>query len=510
MATIDYWPTKTGTEFHQRDDLVRLIVGPIGSGKSVASIVDVFIKCSQQKKQKDGIRRSRWAIVRNSYRELADTTLRTWLDWFPEGQFGHYIKSDNTYFLKYGDIEAEILFRALDTPDDVKKLLSLELTGAFFNEAKEIAKPIFNMMKGRIKRYPAVKDGGSNWCGIIMDTNPPDDDHWIYKLFEEERPEQHVIFHQPPAVIRDGDAYSLNPVAENIGHWEPFDDKKAAKERYDKLVEGGLNAKIDKKRVFVPHLADRYYEDLVIGQSHEWIKVYGMGKYGIVQDGKSVYPEYNDDLHCAEFDADPNLPLHLGWDGGLTPSCIIGQLSPRGQLRILHEITSEDMDVQQFARDIVKPLLAQHYRGYSYQYSTLDPASKKRSEGDGVTALGVLNDDYEGEEIRLPFMTFPASTNSLEPRFRAVRTYLIKLIDGKPGFLLHKRCKSLRKGFLGRYEFGRVQVTGEDRYKDVPKKNVYSHPHDALQYLCLSTIGENDEIEESYEQPRKVSGLSGY
>jgi hypothetical protein len=28
-------------------------------------------------------------------------------------------------------------------------------------------------------------------------------------------------------------------------------------------------------------------------------------------------------------------------------------------------------------------------------------------------------------------------------------------------------------------------VTGADRYRDVPEKNDYSHPHDALQYMAL-------------------------
>lgn len=59
------------------------------------------------------------------------------------------------------------------------------------------------------------------------------------------------------------------------------------------------------------------------------------------------------------------------------------------------------------------------------------------------------------------------------------------MIDGQPGFLLSRSCKTLRKGFCGGYKYERIQVSGDERYRDKPCKNRYSHPHDALQYLCL-------------------------
>ena len=30
--------------------------------------------------------------------------------------------------------------------------------------------------------------GGFNWSGVVMDTNPPDTDHWWYRVAEEETP----------------------------------------------------------------------------------------------------------------------------------------------------------------------------------------------------------------------------------------------------------------------------------------------------------------------------------
>src|SRR3546814_1590393 len=51
-----------------------------------------------------------------------------------------------------------------------------------------------------------------------------------------------------------------------------------------------------------------------------WIKVYVDGDYGFVQDGKPVFPEYRDHVHCRPMPLDPRLPVHVGIDFGLTPA----------------------------------------------------------------------------------------------------------------------------------------------------------------------------------------------
>ena len=189
-----YNASVTGSEFHADDNFVRLIMGPIGSGKSVASCMELMAKAYNQLPNVKGVRKSRWAIIRNTYRELQDTTLKTWHDWFDE-KLGTTSKQDMTWTLsgKLEDgtsLDAEFMFRALDKPNDVKKLLSLELTGAFINESREIPKAILDMLMGRVGRYPNKRDGGATWYGIIMDTNPPDSDHWMYGLFEENLPKK--------------------------------------------------------------------------------------------------------------------------------------------------------------------------------------------------------------------------------------------------------------------------------------------------------------------------------
>jgi hypothetical protein len=61
-----------------------------------------------------------------------------------------------------------------------------------------------------------------------------------------------------------------------------------------------------------------------------------------------------------------------------------------------------------------------------------------------------------------------------------------RLIAGKPGLIVSKDCKMLRKSLAGGYHFKRVSVgSGQERFKDAPNKNEHSHIGDAFGYLLL-------------------------
>jgi hypothetical protein len=272
----------------------------------------------------------------------------------------------------------------------------------------------------------------------------PDDDHWIYRIFEEDKPEGFKVFKQPGGLIdQGGGIYIPNEEAENV-----------------KNLPGGYD----------------YYLKQSAGKGKEWIKVYLCAQYGTIAAGKPVYNEYNDDLHCREVKPYVGQPLLLGFDYGLTPACVVCQVTPRGQLRVFADLLGNDMGIRQFARDAVKPFLAMNFPGYKIQ-ATGDPAGNRRADSDEKTCF------MELAEAGIPAM--PAITNEFLARREAVAGYLTKLIDGEPGLVVHPSARFIRKGFNGGYHYKRIQVTGDERYRDVPDKNDYSHPHDALQYAAL-------------------------
>jgi hypothetical protein len=459
----DYSSVPTILKFSLSDRRIRGLMGPFGSGKSSGCLMEVMRRASLQTPGPDGIRRIRCAIVRNSYPQLRDTTIKTVLDWFPPRYFGQLKVADHEYIITAFDgMHVELLFRALDKPEHVSNLLSLELTMAWLNEAREIPRAIFDAIDGRINRYPAMREGGCTWAGIIMDTNPPDEDSWWYKYFEEDKPENAQIFKQPSG---------LSAEAENL-----------------------------------PNLPEGYYRDLMIGKPQEYVDVYIHGKYGYTKDGKPVYNNWNDRMHVAERNISPvrGIPLIIGIDFGLTPSAAICQQTVRGHFIVLDEVISESMGVRQFAENMLRPLLARKYPDFQI-IGAGDPAGTQRSQSNAVTCF---------EELKAAGLKIiPARTNALAARVGAVDTLLGRIIDGSPCFLLSPNCKVLRKGFNGGYKFQRL-LTQYNKYSDKPAKNHLSHIQDALQYAALYVDGQFKNHKKTPMRPidRYVpaSGYAGY
>lgn len=485
--------------FHKSNAFIRGLMGPVGSSKSSACCVEIFTRACEQKPF-NGVRKSRWLVIRNTYPMLKSTTIKTWTEWFPEQICVMRWDSPISGTLKFDlpdktKVEAEVLFMALDSQEEItSKLRSFEVTGVWLNEASEMDKTALDMSTQRVGRYPPAKWGGATWSGVIMDSNPPDSDHWWYKLAEERdfrqieeletalkqygslRKDQPLIefFKQPGGLVLEGGQYKPNPLAENIPN-----------------LPGGYG----------------YYIRQMVGKDAEWIKVFVLGQYGVVVSGKPVYPEYNDALHCVEVTPYKHLPLILGFDYGGTPACVIGQVSPRGHLVILDELCSEGESIESFVDDILKPFLATNYTAWFTSHwrgngSTTaiqawgDPAGNRGSETDAKTCFMSLADKG--------IVCFPAFTNEPIARQAAVKRFLNKMVDGRPAFQLSPRCGMLRRGFLGKYCFERVHVTGKNIYRDkVDKRNPHSHPHDALQYLAMGvTQVDNVNWREAMPKPR--------
>ncbi len=460
MVEINYNAGPTMQELHNSDAFYRGILGPVGSGKSVGCCFELFKIACQQKPSPDGIRRTRMAVIRNTYRELEDTTIKTWVDWFPEDSFGKLNKQSMTQVVRFNDVECEVLFRALDRPDHVKKLLSLELTMGWINEAREVPKSIVDALGDRVERYPARKDGGCTRAGVIMDTNPPDEDHWWYRLAEENRPNDWDFWRQPGGLIeRDGEFFH-NPDAENIAN-----------------------------------LPVNYYTRRMGGKKEDHIRVYYCAQYGFVLDGKPVHPDYNDSVHCPGeiFSPVRGVPITIGVDFGLTPAAILTQRLPNGQIIVIDEVVTEDFGIQRFTEMELLPKLNTEYTGFEVQ-GFGDPAGNQKAQTDERTCFQIMNAVGVSIVSAMP-------NNDDVIRREAVSGPLRRMIDGKPGFLISPKCKILRKGLAGGYSFKRVQVSGDERFKDKPDKNKYSHPVEALEYGLVG-LGEGKQL--IHKEAKKV------
>lgn len=474
-------PGPVARQFMLSDAFIRGIRGPIGSGKTTCCIMDMWrTACMQHRSPIDGIRRYRGVLTRNTYGELESTTLKSFLDWFPAhiGRlvYGAPIEFIIDKMLPDGSrLIAEFLFLALDRPEHIRKLLSLEVTQGYMNEAREQPKAILDALSGRI-RYPAMRHGGPVRGGVVMDTNSPDTEHWWPKMSDM----------ADPAVME-----SLQQLEEELRSIGALPIGQRMIEFFTQPAAELQNGKMNPEAENIHNLPLGYYLKVKAGKSEEWIKIYVRNEYGFIMDGKAVYPEYRDGLHIMPVQYSPRLKLHIGIDFGLTPAAIFGQRSPMGQIRWLSELVATRLGAKNFAREI-RAHLAEHYpEAYSQQDKLLgtitgDPAGQAgMADDEEKTVFTVL----ESEGIKAK----PAPTNDFTIRREAVATPMTQLIDGQPALVISPNCVITRKGMAGGYHFRRIKIASDERYEQKPNKNAFSHPCEAGQYLNLG-MGVGKEV----------------
>ena len=445
---IEYTPAgPTLQRFHMDNNRFRFIMGPVSSGKTTAMVWEIFKRCQEQERDETGLRRSKWLVIRASYRELDSTTIPSWRSIFGD-EFGRFKWSaPPTHFLKFGDIRAEIIFFAADDPDGVDKLRGMNVTAAWLNEVNEIPRAILTMTTSRIGRFPTPDT--CTWSGIMGDTNPPDPNHW-YADLSKKQIKGWSFYEQPPAVLWANGQWVVNPAREGV-------------------------------------MSENWYRDQLDASTEEEIKVFLAGQYGFMLKGRAVYGnEYNDSFHCVEIEPDPRHPIAIGSDWGLDPAAIIGQ-KINGQIRWIDEVVCHDMGAKRFVVHL-KEYLNENYAGYTINGLWGDPKGSDRSTTDDTETYFKIM-----KAGGLPFKPAPVAGNSVIIRIESVAHPLSQIKNGVPVMVISPRCKIARAGLSGGYIFRKYKIAGEEKYNPKPDKDpIYSHVIDGGQYLnCGYGMGQS-------------------
>lgn len=470
--TLEYSYTSPGPvcdQFLLSDAFVAGLRGPIGSGKSTAAVMKCLTISQAQEKQKDGRRYSRGAIIRNTYPELVSTTMKTWHQWVPK-DLGYWGRRDNgppTHHIRDNELDMEVMFVSLDRPADVKKVLGMELTWAWGNEARELEKAIIDGLTGRVGRFrpPKKVEKADYRCvnpQILLDTNPPEQGHWWYVLAERDTTTQANADLIASVTKAEAELRALGL----LGARQPL---------FHFLAQPDANCPDAENRQNLP---PDYYAKASAGKSEEWKKVYIRGEYGFVQDGRPVYPEFREHLHVKEFEPNPRLPLSIGIDFGLTPAAAIGQRSFTGIHRVRWEVVTEHMGAKQFA-EVLKGFLGQTCPNFQIDSITGDPAGDADGQQNSdETCFKILK--ANGIDAK------PASSNDPRIRQETHKQAMTRLIDGEAGYQIHPQgCPTLRSGMAGKYRYKRIAIAGSEQFHDKPEKNAVSHVCEADQYRML-------------------------
>lgn len=446
----------------------RVLIGPFRSGKSVTSMVEIVRRAKEQRQGRDGLRRSRWAVVRNTMPQLRDTTMKTWFDWFPDGSCGWWKETGKTFYLEFGDVRAEVMFRALDDASDVKNLLSLELTGAYINESRESPREIVEGLDARIGQYPRLAEGGCTWFGIWADTNPPEEGSYWWSMIEgldvatgQPRPNGWEIFRQPGGMVR-------------VPEGEP----------YEVMMRNGWKLRTNPAADNIKNLIPGYYSNLARDKSDEYVKVYIMGLYGQSKAGKPVHPLFDPDFHVAKELLIPNkhLLLLIAADFGHTPAFALKQQDMHGRVLTLDEVVTEGMGLQRAINDRLKPLLRNKYDGFNIRV-TGDPAGNAGAQTDERSCVDIFR-MCGFRNVKFAYSNTPIHRTNATDFFLARRTEL------GASYLVSPNCAYLTRGLKGGYHY-KISKTGISSVE--VNKNIFSHICEASQYGDMFYFkGSND------------------
>lgn len=461
-------PGTKAAEFVTSNRFMDVIIGPVGSGKSVDCCLRLMRHAQEQQPSPlDGLRYSRWFVARNTYPDLRRTTIRTWLDTFPEEVYGKfYWGQPPGHKIVFADVRMEVDFLALDKPEDIRKLRSGEYTGGWFNEVQYIPLELVEEGQSRVDRYPKKAHGGATWAGIICDANAPDEDHWLAmrtgmvdpptglspdEMVAYQWPEEWGLYIQPPALVEHMDpqgrvtGYTVNPAAENV-----------------------------------ENLSGTYYTRQIVGKRKAWIDSRMMVRCVLVVEGDPVYPMFRREFHVAVSALEPvKGPAHevMVWlDFGRMPGALFAQ-EINGRVYVQHELQGYNEGATTFAPK-VKRVLEQNYPGCRAVLHG-DPKGQDKGQADEQTAYDVF------AAHGMPVNPAPIPTNSIKTRVDTVSFALNDNPGGVNRWVFSPRCRTLIVGLAGRYCLEKDVESGELK----PTKNKYSHLGNCLEYGAVS-LGE--------------------
>jgi hypothetical protein len=103
---INYTPPPTGAKFMKDNAKMRVLMGPVGSGKSVTCSFEIVRRATMQAPNAQGIRKTRAAVVRETVRQLQDTTIKTFLIGSRRGSVGSTCAQPRLTSSKWGMLSA--------------------------------------------------------------------------------------------------------------------------------------------------------------------------------------------------------------------------------------------------------------------------------------------------------------------------------------------------------------------------------------------------------------------
>lgn len=480
---------------------VSVIIGPVGSAKTVTALRKLRRLGQQQKGKVDAQgriwRKARCGVIRESYPNIEKNTLPSWFRIHPEsdGKFGWRAPYSHKLRIiqrvdERGDAidicDFEMEFRAIGDKSVEEACRGWEVNGVMIDEADLQPPDLLAFLSGRVGRFSDLDPEMVVDPQIILSLNAPYTDNWVYKLAIEKElgdlldPDLVAALHGRPLIEtfiqpggRETGAENLHNLPNGRGYYH-------------------IQAALNKHR---PGYVERMIDNKFVPMQH----------------GQPVNPDFKYADHVRPLDWDRRRPLILGIDQGLFAAAVAQQRSLMGQIRTLRETVifrEEGKSLQKigptaFGR-MCRQMLADHFPDIKPEMLRVraDPAAfaaadRADDEHDWVLAF----------QAALGARVSPAKTNKQALRLEAIH----RAMGERDGYAVDPSCKHLIRAHLGGYHFRKAEIgEGEMRGHLQIADTIYTHVADAEQYAALEGEHVVADIRGRARQAARVTVNSDY
>ncbi len=401
---------------------VSLLNGPRGSAKTTSVFKKVVVEAIRMKPiqragEPNGVRRYVPQIMRPKYKNLWGTSIPSWWKLFPTDAFPEWRGAngrDADHLIRwrdaYGLVELDARFRALAEGAEEDDTRGTECTDAVLEEMDTHDVAIITNISGSLARDPVrglMNRGGK----IYGSCNAPDVMNWVYTDFWFDPKPGYKLHRQPGG---------LDPGAENIE------------------VVGRA-----------------YYEDIVLKNAHRpwYVDKMVHNRPGFTRDKDVVYPDFDDATMTSPvpLKPSPDIPVVIGFDGGLTPAALFQQHMQDARLLYLAEVALDRGGEDELATACKQVMAEPRFANCSF-IGCCDPAMDAGAD----TKFGSMRKRLEK---LLGITILICRTNEPELRHEFVRAYLRRNRPGRPGLMLDPSCKRTRRGFMQTFHYHRISGT---------------------------------------------------
>ena len=426
------------------------------------------------------------ALVRDTRKNLGNTTGRTLLNWFPKydkrsrrglsrwkGKEGEW---DSCIVMHRGQDLLEFGFFGVDNPGDLNRFQSYECAIVWLEEVAPAADVVsgvseeaFALATTSLRQVPGFRR-------VQISMNAPSRQDWVSRIFLNDlssMPELGDEERQAIIDIRANSAVFWIPRGENVG----IDEAYREANRMALLAAGRAD------------LVTRLVE----------------GRVSDVQVGESVTPEFSEDHIVDGLLVNPYRELIMSWDFGLYPACLISQILPTGHVGFHKAWCVRNIGTKQMCEQHVLPWLAEQRLKLKVDRFTI----RHMGGWEGMERSQVNSEETPVRTIMQTIggvQYIPGPVAWPERRDAAKDGLLRRTGGGVPWIRINRQeCEVLIRALQGGWHYKKLP-SGEV-IRDAPVKDSSSHPGDAFaaQMAILLQRNSNDP-REAWERKQEQRG----